>query len=89
MGYCFITGEKIGPKRWKFVKCDGRCNLDNCSQGGGDPGFNYRHHIKGQDLARGYQCAQYCKTYKEAVNTIIDWMKQHPDQMKEEGIEVN
>ena len=78
MGYCFITGEKKNG-RWKFLKCDGRKNLDHCKNGGGDPLIERK-----SGLSRGYECVTYSATYTEAKKELIEWFKQHPEQMEEE-----
>lgn len=67
MGYCYITGKRIKPKRWKFLECDGRswrCAQDNKLM----PGKSSK------------ECVEWCISYKQAVRAIEDWIKLHPEE---------
>lgn len=69
MGYCYITGERKGPKRWKFLWCDGRTVI--CPQD--------HEPMPGKSSK---ECVEWCSTYKHAVQAIEDWERLNPTEVR-------
>lgn len=61
MGYCWTSGKKVNG-RWKFVKCNGNKNFG--------PNKCYPESIK--DHPRCKDCTEWCSTWTEARNIVIE-----------------
>jgi len=66
MGYCWTSGKKVKGK-WVFVKCNGNESKHYT------PGHSYCYPESPKEHPRCRECAEWCKTYQEAVRIVEDW----------------